>query len=157
MILADAVGFVFGFVRKEKLLFEQVLRRFPLIPAAHHRVTRSQNSPQSDAQPLLDEALAQQRKTNQKRVQEFLSDTIRFQENKRELHCVIRRDEIEWLLQVLNDVRVGAWLALGEPEESVLPQLDQENARDIFAMEMSGYFQSSLLMALERAPENPPT
>jgi predicted house-cleaning NTP pyrophosphatase (Maf/HAM1 superfamily) len=56
--------------------------------------------------------------------------------------------EIEWLLQVLNDVRVGGWLALGEPEELEPPEINETNAPYLLAMEAAGYFQAQLLAAL---------
>ena len=32
------------------------------------------------------------------------------------LQLTLSGPEIEWLLQVLNDVRVGSWIALGSPD-----------------------------------------
>ena len=56
--------------------------------------------------------------------------------------------EVEWLLQVLNDVRVGSWLALGEPERGQEPAVTAQNARYLLALELCGLFQSVLLAAL---------
>ena len=63
--------------------------------------------------------------------------------------------EIEWLLQVLNDVRVGCWLTLGEPEPGEEPEVSEENARYLIAMELCGLFESELLSALgvEQSPQ----
>jgi hypothetical protein len=55
--------------------------------------------------------------------------------------------EMEWLLQVLNDIRVGSWLALGAPDEDQPPQLTAESFRQVVALEACGAFQSLLLMA----------
>jgi hypothetical protein len=56
--------------------------------------------------------------------------------------------DVEWLLQVFNDVRVGSWVHLGLPEERIA-KLTLENAPHLWAMEMAGYFESQLLKALE--------
>ena len=64
---------------------------------------------------------------------------------------LLQPTEVEWLLQVLNDVRVGSWLALGEPDEDKPPDLTPENFRYAVAMEVCGAFQSALLAALGNA------
>jgi hypothetical protein len=56
--------------------------------------------------------------------------------------------EVEWVLQVLNDIRVGSWIILGSPEER-LPELNETNAPHVWAMEMAGHFQAQLLEALQ--------
>jgi hypothetical protein len=60
----------------------------------------------------------------------------------------LKHPDLEWLLQVLNDIRVGSWLALGEPEQGKLPSLNQQNFRYLVAMEICGAFESLLLSGL---------
>ena len=57
---------------------------------------------------------------------------------------------MEWLLQALNDIRVGSWLALGSPDGPVeiLAALTDKTAPDFWAMEISGHFQAVLLAAV---------
>jgi hypothetical protein len=57
-----------------------------------------------------------------------------------------------WLLEVLNEVRVGSWLNLGKPDnlDRVLLAQDEANARSLWSMELSGYFQMALLAALNQ-------
>ena len=64
---------------------------------------------------MLDEALAEQRKENKQLVEKFLADADRFQETEGDVRMTLTAGEIEWLLQVLNDVRVGNWILLGRP------------------------------------------
>ena len=58
--------------------------------------------------------------------------------------------EIEWLLQVLNDVRVGSWIALGSPD----PEQDKKIVyhKDMLPhfqmMELAGAFETVFLDAL---------
>jgi len=51
------------------------------------------------------------------------------------------------LLQVLNDVRIGSWIELGSPERP-LEALGAKTAPAVWAMEMAGAFQMSLLELL---------
>ena len=59
---------------------------------------------------------------------------------------------MDWLLQVLNDIRVGGWLLLGEPDEKKGKsiQVNAQNLQHYAAMEFCGLFQMTLLDALER-------
>jgi len=61
--------------------------------------------------------------------------------------------QMEWLLQVLNDIRVGSWLVLGEPDEKKGKpiEVNDENARYYAAMEFCGLFQMTLLDALQQS------
>ena len=107
----------FSLSRREKALLVKVLQMYPLVPAAHHRLSKSgQQTRATEHQQLLDEAVAEQRNENRKRARLLLEDHSRFPETQNEVRFSIKREEIEWLLKVLNDVRIGAWLALGEPE-----------------------------------------
>jgi hypothetical protein len=140
----------FGLSRREHRLLVETLRLYPLVPPAHHRLSREAAAPAlAESQRLLDEALAEQRAAHRRRIEAFLDDPTRFRptaDNALELR--LAPGEIEWLLQVLNDVRVGAWLALGEPEADEEPPVTEENARYHFALAMSGWFESELLAAL---------
>jgi hypothetical protein len=84
----------------------------------------------------------------------MLNEPTRFRETDAGLRFTLTASEMEWLLQVLNDVRVGSWLALGEPEELEIPEVNRTNAPYLLAMESAGYFESALLDAL--GAKNPP-
>jgi hypothetical protein len=138
--------------RDKKLLLE-MLELYPLVPAAHHRLTRPDDpAPSDENQRLLEESLAEQRRENRKQVQAMLQQPDRFRAIESGIELRLQRTEVEWLLQVLNDVRVGSWLALGEPEQELQPQqqlgFSKENLRYYVALEVCGMFQSNLLDAL---------
>jgi hypothetical protein len=59
---------------------------------------------------------------------------------------------MEWLLQVLNDVRVGSWLLLGSPDgpAETLAKLSHETASHFWSMEVAGQFQMVLINAMNR-------
>jgi hypothetical protein len=58
--------------------------------------------------------------------------------------------EIEWLLQVLNDVRVGSWIALGspDPEQDKKIVFDKKMLPHFRMMELAGAFETVFLDAL---------
>ena len=120
------------------------------MPSAHHVLSKSGRLPDAEAnQQLLDEALAEQRAENKKQLQALLADPRRFEHTETGARLSLSPAEAEWLLQVLNDIRVGSWVILGSPEEKPA-ELTAANAPHFLAMEMAGYFQMQLLEALER-------
>lgn len=133
--------------REQRMLFD-VLQLYPLVPPAHHRLAPSGQTVDDEAQRLLDEALDGQRQENRAHIQAMLNDPGRFRETGHGLELTLAPTQIEWLLQVLNDLRVGCWLKLGEPEGGEMPQLDKSDASFWVAMEFCGLWESMLLAAL---------
>jgi len=128
----------------------RVLKLYPRVPSAHQPLSKSGRLPdQLENQRLLDEALAEQRAANRKQLQTLLNDPQRFRQMDHGFHLSLSRIEAEWVLQVLNDIRVGSWLILGSPEGK-LEGLNARTASDFWAMEMAGYFETELLEALTR-------
>lgn len=149
LLRTGKTGLVFQFGTREKKLLLETLELYPLVPASHHRLARNDDQSQSaENQRLLEESLAEQRRENRKQVQAMLEKPRRFREAQGGFELTLTRSEIEWLLQVLNDIRVGSWLALGEPEQGEEPEVTEQNMRYHFALQVSGMFQSFLLAAL---------
>jgi len=99
-------------------------------------------------QGLLDEALAEARSENRKALDALLGDSKRVKQEDSGWRFILSATDIEWLLLVLNDVRIGSWIELGSPERP-LEALSAENAPAVWAMEMAGAFQMSFLELLE--------
>ncbi len=134
--------------RERQLLFE-LLKRYPCIPPAHHHRHRSTRIPEASHR-LLDDSLAQQRAANKKQLQQWMSDDSRFAQTETGCRVILSGAELEWLMQVLNDIRVGCWILLGAPEEKLEAAFfNKKTAPDFLAMEMAGHFQMQLLEALE--------
>jgi hypothetical protein len=148
LVTADEKQFSFQMDRREKHLLFQVLRLYPLVPVAHHRLSRSVERPED--QVLLEAALAAQRREHQKLVLAMLQSKSRFRENQQGYRFSLQPAQMEWLLQVLNDVRVGSWLALGSPDglAKAFADLDEKTAPHFYAMEVAGFFQMVLLAAV---------
>jgi hypothetical protein len=149
LLRSDQRGFVFHLGEREKRLLLQTLQLYPLVPASHHRLARTGDSPEdNERQRLLDEALAEHRRETRRQVQAMLDEPRRFQETQSGFQLSLSAAQIEWLLQVLNDIRVGSWLALGEPEQGEEPEPNRNNTHCFLALELCGSFESALLAAL---------
>jgi len=138
--------------RQERHVLLAVLKLYPRIPPSHHRISRSGAIPNHLAnQKLLDEALVETRAENKNQLQAFLTDPTRFEPTQHGTIATLTHGDLEWLMQILNDIRVGSWLLLGCPEDK-LAEISQETAPHAWAMEMAGYFEGELLEALEAGP-----
>jgi len=168
--------YVFRLGKREKQLLCETLGLYPLTPRSHHRLSRraeaadaeneallvlwlGQNAgtivaeaADAENQALLEEAVATQKQTHKHQLDAWLADKARFVEEPGGFRFELDRDQIEWLLQVLNDVRVGSWLMLGcpDPDEGKQPKLTPENAHFFLAMELCGEFENDLLEALDQ-------
>ena len=151
LIRADKEQFVFEIGRREKHLLFEILRLYPLIPVAHQRLSRSNRAVKdNENQRLLEESLAAQRAENRKHVLAMLDGPQSFKEVTSGYRFTLSPPQIEWLLQVLNDVRVGSWLALGSPDTEKGGQipLNKETAPQVLAMEAAGSFEMVLIEAM---------
>ncbi len=83
-------------------------------------------------------------------LQALLADPQRFEDLETGCRLSLGQADLEWLLQILNDIRVGNWILLGSPEER-REVLNAKTAPHLWAMEMAGWFEMSLLEALGRA------
>jgi hypothetical protein len=134
---------------REKGLLWDVLQRYPCLPAAYQPLSKSAQPTQEDPnQKLLNEALAEHRAENKAHLQNFLAERMQVEDQEAGCRMTLTEAEIERLLQLLNDIRVGSWLELGAPEQKEEPPLDARTAPHFWAMEISGYFQMRLLEAL---------
>jgi hypothetical protein len=139
---------------RERDLFLEILSCYPSAPTAGPSLSRHSEIPDAEAaEQLLEEALAEQAEENRRLLQHFMLDFERFQPQPTGLKLTLSEADVEWLLQVLNDVRVGSWLKLGSPEEQdfleqAVEQMTGENRPTIWALEMSGYFEMQFLKAL---------
>jgi hypothetical protein len=144
---------VLQFTTQEKDLLLGLLPQYPKLPADHHQASRSGNV-DADVQALLADALAEQREKNRTAAQSLLADTARFEPEGEDWLLTLTDAEIEWFLQVLNDLRVGSWLALDGPQQDEdgsyinFENVTAENVIDIWTMEICGALQYELLKAL---------
>lgn len=150
---ANSITFHLG--KREADLFEKTLCEYPVLNPAQIRISRGGGvSDQENSEELLREALAEQQEANRLQILQLLEDRARYHRSDRGVQLVLTPGETEWLLQVLNDIRVGSWMALGCPEHKPsrlalsAGLLTLGNARHYWSMEVAGYFQMNLLEAL---------
>jgi len=161
LLRADQDQFQFELGRNEKSRFIHLLKLYPLVPATHHRLSKTDEIPnREENQQLLEEALRHQREEHRQQVEAWLNAPHRFVAAGKSYRFEMTRSQIEWLLQVVNDIRVGSWIALGSPEvlEASIQQLNEQTAPHFMAMELAGYFESFFLEAIsgERVPDYDP-
>ncbi|MSU40445.1 MAG: hypothetical protein EXS22_03305 [Pedosphaera sp.] len=141
---------------QEKMLMLAVLPRYPLLPPEFHRLTKDEAhaAKLNHASQLLVEAHDKQRQQHRQAVQTFLEDASRFTEDEDGALLSLGDDEVEWLLQVLNDIRMGSWARLGYPQQredghyQSVENLSKKNALDMLSIELCGALQQQLLEIL---------
>lgn len=145
----DQWTFEFSFQEMDMLL--HLLRLYPCTPESYQKLSSEEDQEElKDGQPLLEEALAERKRENKQKVEEFLADENRIRRAENHALMTIRDGEMDWLLQVLNDVRVGAWLRLGSPkhDEAMFDEWEPSRIHYHSAMQLSGLFEAFLLDVL---------
>jgi len=151
LIRKDGVEFEFEFAPVEKGLLFHLLGLYPAVPVSYHKLTKGRRIPhESENQELLNEAIKSQREENQKEIIALVKDAERFVDGEESTRVVLKNNELEWLLQVLNDVRVGNWIAAGSPdlEQERKLRRDKKSMQHMMLMELAGGFEMLFLGAL---------
>ena len=148
LLLASKSKIVFKMGESERSLFFTVLDLYPRVTSAATLSSRSGKKPglSKESSALLEEALSEQRAENKKQLKAFVAEPRRFEKADSGWRFSMTHAEAEWLLQILNDIRVGSWIAMGAQEQ--LDAVTEKNMRDFWAMEISGRFEAILLEAL---------
>ena len=144
--------FVFEMIEQEKFLLLTLLSLYPQVPLAHHRLSQNpKDLPDADAnQHLLEEALKVQKEESRKWLAATFKEPERFKPGKDGFFLTITRPEMEMLLQMFNDVRIGSWLALGSPDPEAKKELkpDRRTASFQQRMELAGLFEMFFLKVI---------
>jgi hypothetical protein len=149
---SDDGGFVLRLTRRERALLLSVLRLYPLLPSSYHRLSRTADPAEVAAdQKLLEEAVAAQEQENRRQLQALLDQEKFFKAHREGFLLPLAAAQLDWFLQILNDIRVGSWLRLDCPDEphGRPARVTPANARFHFAMEYCGALQTLLLRALD--------
>ncbi len=140
---------VFDLGTREKKLLQSLLQFYPRVPARYQPLSKSRALPDADSsQRLLENSLAEHRAENRKQLQNLLGDPQRLLPTDSGWRLSLSEGDLEWLLQVLNDIRVGSWVQLGSPEGRS-DKIDEQSAPHLWAMEMALSFQACLLEAMD--------
>ncbi|MDE3068291.1 MAG: hypothetical protein KGJ60_12155 [Verrucomicrobiota bacterium] len=147
LLKQDSRGWQYELNRREAVFLRTLLHEFPLTPAGTARITRTDATPEADARErLLNEALAERRQELKSRARALLA-AVKLKAEHGAWRLNLDAEEREILLQVLNDIRVGSWRALGEPEnlDRQVPTLSETELRLHGLLNLAGYFEYKLL------------
>ena len=153
LLSRDDSYYALQFTTKEKGLLLGLLPQYPKLPADHHQASKN-DAVSADVHALLADALTEQREKTRAAAQTFLADTARFESYEEEWLLTLTNSEVEWLLQILNDLRVGSWLALDSPQQDEdgsyinFENVTSKNVTDIWTMEICGALQYELLKVI---------
>lgn len=153
LLKVEGGQFVFQLSPRSQAVLRELLALYPLVPTAHYRGTCQEDAAElAETQQLMREALAEAQQDGREKLEALLRDPAHWRETPHGFCLVVSAAEIDWLLQVLNDVRVGCWIKLGEPGYAELGKLElnAKTTRYFWAMELCGHFQALLLDALQR-------
>jgi hypothetical protein len=131
---------------QEADLLRSLLKRFPLGRAAKPRISQNNDGPaDEDRQKLLEESLTEHRR-DLKRLARSLLGEEQWQAAPPGTLLTLTSELREILLQILNDVRMGCWRALGEPDDlaEVVPT-EPTAAGHRTLMDLAGFFEMHLL------------
>jgi hypothetical protein len=159
----DTESVTFELDRRELELLTFLLRRYPVRdPAYPQLASPNEREALADEQRMLTESLTAEQEENRGKVAEFIRTRLTPPASTPpgssgsapfEFSVRISFAEVDWLLRVINDVRVGCWVRLGCPEEQSLhlPPLSFSLSKvtDFAAMELGGVVLGVLLEALE--------
>jgi len=122
-----------------------LLKKFPISPAVRPELSKSDDGPgAAEREKMLKESLAGHRKQLKRLALDLLGET-NWQPSPEGHLLTLTCESREILLQILNDIRLGCWQALGEPEDldEPVPSLQMAGPRAL--MDLAGYFEMNLL------------
>lgn len=127
---------------------ERALQCFPIqeVPESFLSKTMSREEILED-ETILKESLKEMRDQNKEFAEVFLQRKP-FRQIEGRWSLTIKEKDVEPLLKITNNVRIGCWVRLGFPEETALPPKEQHFREDFYLMHICGIFQSALIEAL---------
>jgi hypothetical protein len=149
----EAGKFTFRFEQAEREWFRHTLDLYPALQTALKGVD------DGEADELLEKALEQRRRKLRGDAEIFLkAGHLEIDAAFNEFwDLTLSRVEVEELLQILNNVRVGLWLQLGKPDPSIEQLMptkpNEEQVRAHMLMHVSAAWQATLMAAVDGTSE----
>jgi hypothetical protein len=145
----EAGKFTFRFEHAEREWFRHILSLYPVQQAA------IRSADDVAAHEALEKALAAQRRKLTEDAEVFLkAGKLQIDAAFNEFwDLTLNADEIEHLLQIMNNVRVGLWIQLGKPEPSIEELMptkpNEEQVRKHMVMHICAAWQATLMAAVD--------
>jgi hypothetical protein len=140
-------GWKYQLNHREGDCLRSLLSQFPITGNTHAKISETDTDPESlEREKLLNESLAEQRKDLKKQATNLLG-AGKFKRGEKGYVLTLNPEEREILLQILNDIRVGSWHVLGEPEDLDVEPPPQSERELVFynLMNLAGYFEMAFL------------
>lgn len=149
---------VFELGSREHMLLERLLSFYPLRPEGAPTLSRGGGDRMADATILLGDALREQRIELAAWISSRLTDGEALQRSGSLWRLTLTHGEVDALLRVFNELRVGAWIRLGSPEDlrEDVAATAPGQAPFYVIMTLAGQFEIFMLHALE-ADLSPPS
>jgi hypothetical protein len=140
--------FVIQLVKQEHECLLVVLACYPALDVYIQPLSKG-GAVDQESQRLLNEAMAEQRQARLQKLREFFKGKPpRLKRDATgKFRLTLNSEDVEWLLQVLNEIRVGCWIRLGrlEMEDLSKRELSAADLRTRNIMDLCAYFQVELL------------
>ncbi len=136
------------FTPEEAEFFKLVLLSYPLTLDQPKQISRFAESAEiEDANELLAISLREQTFSHKRKLEAWLKSKTVWKSRQNRFLLVVSNDDREWLLQILNDIRIGSWMKMGcpdpiEPEE---PDSSTPKSTYYFYMNIAAYIQALIL------------
>jgi hypothetical protein len=141
--------FTFRFEPPEREWFRHILTLYPV------QQTPLKGAGDEHADELLEKALAEQRKKLRANAEIFLkAGQLEIDAAFKEFwDLTLNAVEVEELLQIFNNVRVGLWMRMGKPEPSIEQLMptkpSEEQVRAHMLMHVTAAWQGALMAAVD--------
>jgi len=130
---------------KEAMVLKSLLDHFPFTKSFPARMSKGTHDAESlDRENLLNSSMSTHRGGLETAAKKLARENL--SEGPENCLLKLRADNQEALLQILNDIRLGAWRELGEPED--IHQKPESPAQFQLwnLMNLAGYFESGLIL-----------
>lgn len=145
--------FVFELMSEEKELLSKIFGLYPMLDRDKLELSKTIKDEQiCQSKKILSDAFKEFQDSNKRFISELFEKSNNFKPSEDYEYYTLELDgeQIERLLQILNDIRVGMWQKLGCPDLENRKDFIR-SAEDVFAvyiMDICEYFEYYLLKAL---------
>jgi hypothetical protein len=158
LILRESDRLVFRLSKREHEALLTTLRMSALFPLGAQPISRDAAAGDvvRSAQEDLNQALSDHRVEQAAGITGLLTDPLRCAcQASGGWQLTLGPADSDRLLQVLNEIRVGAWEKLGRPdfEKGTRPEITEENFLCFWAFQLTDLFEGVLLAALAGDPD----
>jgi hypothetical protein len=128
-----------------------LLQKFPFTELDPAKISKTDKAPEAiERGKLLNESLAEHR-NELKKLAVDLAGPDKWKKSEKGHLLTLDSGAREILLQILNDIRIGCWRALGEPEslETLPGDASMKDLAYRNLMDLAGYFEMNLILSEE--------